>query len=140
MPFLRNHLIPEGIGVDTFETAVRYSLLPGLREKVYAQFQRICPQGRIMAHISHSYSDGACVYFTMFFPIEKQAIKQWHTLKDTMSEAVVVAGGNISHHHGVGSDHKKYFKAANPAQHALLSKIKDSVDKAGILNPGKILS
>jgi len=139
LPYLRNHLIPAGIGVDTFETAVAYSRLFELRENVYRTFQKTCKQGRIMSHLSHTYPDGVCIYFTIFFALEKDPVKQWHRLKEAVSGAVTESGGNISHHHGIGLDHKSWFQKTNPTACSWIGQFKADLDPAGIMNPGKLV-
>ncbi|MBE7440270.1 MAG: FAD-binding oxidoreductase [Spirochaetales bacterium] len=139
LPYLRNHLIPAGIGVDTFETAVAYSRLRELRENVYQTFPSVCKHGRIMSHLSHTYPDGVCIYFTIFFALENDTLKQWHRIKDAVSAAVIRSGGNISHHHGIGVDHKSFFKKSNPTAYKWITDFKAALDPAGIMNPGKLV-
>ncbi len=34
-----------------------------------------------MGHISHSYADGACVYFLVLYPLTDDALGQWLAIK-----------------------------------------------------------
>jgi alkyldihydroxyacetonephosphate synthase len=46
----------------------------------------------------------------------------------------------LSHHHGIGSLHREWMMQEHgPVGIALLRQVKDALDPAGILNPGKLL-
>ena len=68
--------------------------------------------GIVMCHVSHAYRDGASLYFTFVArgrPGEE--IEQWRAVKTAACEAIVAAGGTITHHHAVGRDHAPYMPA-----------------------------
>ena len=55
-------------------------------------------------------------------------------------EAIVEAGGTITHHHGVGRDHVPYMRAEiGELGIDALRAVKERLDPAGIMNPGKLL-
>ncbi|HEX3589807.1 MAG TPA: FAD-binding oxidoreductase [Pseudonocardiaceae bacterium] len=63
-----------------------------------------------------------------------------HRLLRDMFAAGMALGGAISGEHGIGTEKKPYFlELADPAQLALLRRIKQSFDPAGILNPNVML-
>ena len=97
--------------------------------------------GLAMGHLSHSYVDGACLYFTVIYPLDpSHAVKQWGAIKRDATDAVVAEGGTVSHHHGVGIDHARWL-AAEKGSVGLeaLRAVKRDVDPEGVLNPGKLL-
>jgi alkyldihydroxyacetonephosphate synthase len=47
-------------------------------------------------------------------------------------------GAAISHHHGIGLARQAYLREALGPGHAILEKIKNTLDPQGILNPGKL--
>jgi alkyldihydroxyacetonephosphate synthase len=59
----------------------------------------------VMAHLSHAYPDGCCIYFS-FAGVSKSGPEHIHTTYDsawqTALAAAEEAGGTIAHHHGVG--------------------------------------
>lgn len=140
MPFLRNHLFERGIGVDTLETAVTYDRVFELHDAVLKALKKSADPCLAMCHLSHSYHEGACLYFTCMFPIDgRDPIAQWKRIKTAASDAVVAAGGNISHHHGVGADHRPWFlKGLGATGAGALKALKANLDPKAILNPGKL--
>lgn len=148
-PYLREPMMDRGIGVDTLETAASWSKIDALRTAVRTALDtamretapRPGAQGVVMSHISHSYPDGASLYFTYFFPRALgNELTQWRTIKTAASDTIVANGGTISHHHGVGEDHLPWIaQEKGPLGIAVLRAIKDALDPKGILNPGKLI-
>lgn len=67
-------------------------------------------------------------------------VAQWDEVKAAASEALIAAGGTITHHHAVGRDHRPWYDRQRPDPFALaLAGAKAAVDPAGILNPGVLL-
>jgi alkyldihydroxyacetonephosphate synthase len=67
-------------------------------------------------------------------------VQQWRAVKAAASEAIVAAGGTITHHHAVGRDHVPYMTAEVGASGIeVLRAAKERLDPAGIMNPGKLL-
>ncbi|MCZ7684643.1 MAG: FAD-binding oxidoreductase [Sandaracinaceae bacterium] len=99
-------------------------------------------RGIVMAHISHSYLEGASLYFTYIFARDRDdEIGQWRAIKEAASEAISLHGGTISHHHGVGIDHAKWLvPEKGELGMAVLEAAKRSVDPSGIMNPGKLIA
>lgn len=142
MPFLRNHFLDRGVGVDTLETSITYDRILKLHDAVSTAIRKIQPVCSTFCHISHSYPEGASLYFTIIFPIDvKNPIEQWKNIKHAASETILENGGSISHHHGVGLDHKEwYLKILGTEARKALLQLKKTWDPKGILNPGKLFS
>jgi len=149
MPYLRDALLERGVGVDTLETSTTWSNVQHLhqmvRKQIATSIQRHTRVGNgepiVMAHISHSYTDGASLYFTFIFPMSLQApVAQWRAIKREVSDAILEHGGTISHHHGVGTDHRDWMTGEKGELGiAMLKAVRDSVDPHGLMNPGKLL-
>ena len=141
-PYLRDTLVAAGILAETFETAItwdRFSgLVDGVRERLHAA---LGGQGAVTCRLTHVYPDGAAPYFTVLAPARRgQELEQWSELKQAASEAIIGAGGTITHHHAVGRDHRPWYDQQRPdAFAASLRAAKSAVDPAGVLNPGVLI-
>ena len=96
--------------------------------------------GIVICHLSHAYADGASLYFT-FIARARRAARRSSSgaqVKPAACEAIVAAGGTITHHHAVGRDHAPYM-AAEVGELGLeaLRAVKERLDPAGIMNPGQ---
>lgn len=139
LPYLRDELLDNNIMVDAFETATSWSNLDNLHQRVREALEEICPHSIIMAHLSHLYCDGASLYFSiMTKQTPGKEYEQWEQIKTAVNQAIIENNGVITHHHGIGTDHKNFLNWTEQ-QRSLLHEIKKHVDPKGILNPGKIL-
>jgi alkyldihydroxyacetonephosphate synthase len=67
-------------------------------------------------------------------------IAQWHEMKTAASDAIIAAGGTITHHHAIGRDHMPWYVRQRPDVFAAaLRGAKHAVDPRGLLNPGVLL-
>ncbi|HKN99191.1 MAG TPA: FAD-linked oxidase C-terminal domain-containing protein, partial [Pseudonocardiaceae bacterium] len=140
-PRQRDALLDVGVCVETLETAGYWSALGPLRDRVRAALSETLPGAIVMCHVSHAYETGASLYFTVLAARDENAISQWHRAKDAASRAIGVdPAGTITHHHAVGVDHQPYLAAEIGEVGAdVLAAIKQAVDPAGIMNPGKLI-
>ena len=135
-------VIKHGIVVDTTEVAARWSALAGIYDDVLAAMRALDGVLAVSAHQSHSYTDGACVYFTWAGRRDGDG-DSWQDAFyreawDTVTRAVLARGGALSHHHGVGMNRGRFVEEAlGPAFDVLVS-VKQALDPNGILNPGKL--
>ena len=133
-PYLRDTLVAMGVLTETFETAVTWDRLPGLIEAVKATLSCTC-------RITHAYPDGAAPYFTVVAPARRgEEEAQWAEIKRAASDAVLAAGGTITHHHAVGRDHRPWYDRQRPEPFATaLRAAKAALDPDSRLNPGVLL-
>ena len=144
-PYLRDELLDVGYLVETLETAHTWSRLGHLYQEVRAAIgAALATQGTpgiVICHLSHAYRDGASLYFTFLARRRPGAeIEQWRLVKAAACEAIVEAGGTITHHHAVGRDHAPYMRAeVGELGVEVLRAVKERLDPAGIMNPGKLI-
>jgi alkyldihydroxyacetonephosphate synthase len=144
-PYLRDTLMEMGAVVETLETSHTWSRLGELHGAVGAAIRDSLggqgTPGLVFCHLSHAYADGASLYFTFIARARRgEEIEQWRQVKRAASEAIVAAGGTITHHHAVGRDHAPYMEAeVGKTGLDVLRAVKDQLDPAGIMNPGKLL-
>jgi alkyldihydroxyacetonephosphate synthase len=143
-PYLRDALLDRGLLVETLETAAGWSGLEALYETVGDGLRRSLAEsgtpGLVMCHVSHLYRSGASLYFTFLARRADAAVEQWRAAKSAASDAIVAAGGTITHHHAVGRDHTAWMRAeVGDLGLDLIRAAKQRLDPAGIMNPGKLL-
>jgi alkyldihydroxyacetonephosphate synthase len=132
-------LTRKGFVVDTMEIAAAWSKLPALFDRVRAALMAVPHARAATCHLSHSYPDGACLYFTFAAtPPADQVESTYVALWDAGQRAVLAGGGNLSHHHGVGLNRGRFMAEALGATHGVLGSIKAALDPNGIMNPGKL--
>jgi alkyldihydroxyacetonephosphate synthase len=137
-PHLRDTLVAMGVLTETFETAVTWERLPGLIDEVRAAVGWV---GMVYCRITHAYPDGAAPYFTVVAPARRgDEEAQWAEIKRAAADAVLAAGGTITHHHAVGRDHRPWYDRQRPEPFATaLRAAKAALDPDGRLNPGVLL-
>jgi len=141
-PYLRDELMNLGVLVETLETAHTWSRLDELYRAVGDALRgALGDRSIVMCHLSHAYPDGASLYFTFLSRARPgEELDQWRAAKSAACEAIVATEGTITHHHAVGRDHAPYMPAeVGELGLDALRAVKERLDPAGIMNPGKLL-
>lgn len=143
-PYLRDSLLAAGALCETLETATSWSNLHALKQAVTEALTRALAESGtpalVLCHISHVYPTGASLYFTVVAGQRGNPLEQWQKAKAAASEAIMAAGGTITHHHAVGADHRPWMgEEIGEVGVQILRAVKQCVDPAGILNPGKLI-
>lgn len=145
VPYLRDLMNDMNVMCDVSETSTDWANLLPLYKKVKASvnslFDSRSTGGFVGCHLSHSYSTGACLYFTWATPIKTDALEEYYAMKSIITDQIVEAGGTLSHHHAVGYEHKAAMKKElGLTGITLLSDLKKAWDPNDIFNTGKHLS
>src|SRR5579872_5375124 len=143
-----------GVVVDTIEVAARWAVLPSLYRQCVDALSTLDGTLAASAHQSHSYTDGACLYFTFggrnpagdnanSGGTSKQSDGEWaeryyRAAWDAVMGIVQAHGAAISHHHGIGINRARFMSPALGDAFDVLVTLKDALDPRGILNPGKL--
>jgi alkyldihydroxyacetonephosphate synthase len=151
-PYLRDTLVACGVISDTFETAITWERFAefhaGVTETVRTAVAEVTGApaegpgaARVSCRFTHVYPDGPAPYYTILAPARRGSeVAQWDEIKAAASDAVIDAGGTITHHHAVGRDHRPWYDRQRPDAFAeALRGAKRAVDPAGILNPGVLI-
>ncbi|MEU8223331.1 FAD-binding oxidoreductase [Kribbella sp. NPDC048915] len=141
-PYLRDPLLDEGALVETLETAAFWSRIPELKSAVTSALTEAlsATPPLVLCHVSHVYETGASLYFTVICAQADDPVEQWRTAKRAANQAIADAGGTITHHHGVGTDHRDaYVAEIGPLAVEALQAVKQTLDPVGVLNPGILL-
>ncbi|MGH9136013.1 MAG: FAD-binding oxidoreductase [Acidimicrobiales bacterium] len=132
-------LISKGFVVDTMEVAGRWRDLPAIYDATLAALSAVPGTLGALAHQSHSYPDGACLYFTFAGLVDPDERTEYHrALWDAGQPAALAAGAALSHHHGVGLARSRFVRDALGPAFEVLARMKKALDPNGILNPGKL--
>lgn len=132
-------LTRKGFVVDTMEIAAAWSALPTIFDAARSALLAVPHARAASCHLSHSYLDGACLYFTFAAtPPAAEVDATYVALWDAGQRAVLAAGGNLSHHHGIGLNRGRFMSEALGNGAAVLAALKGALDPSGILNPGKL--
>lgn len=143
-PYLRDSLLAAGALCETLETAADWSRIDTLKSAVTeALIGSLAESGTpalVMCHISHLYNTGASLYFTVVAGQRGNPVEQWQRAKKAAGDAIIAAGGTITHHHAVGADHRAWMSdEIGDLGVQILRAVKATLDPAGILNPGKLI-
>ena len=107
-PYERNATIGFGIVAETLETSITWERWPAMDEMVRSALQdalqRTCGGGRVSCRFTHVYPDGPAPYYTFEGLGQIGGELEAHAeIKQAASDAVMAAGGTITHHHARGS-------------------------------------
>jgi alkyldihydroxyacetonephosphate synthase len=132
-------LTRKGFVVDTMEIAAPWSKIEDVVERTCAALLAVPHAVAATCHLSHSYVDGACLYFTFAAtPPPDEVESTYVALWDAGQRTVLASGGNLSHHHGIGINRARFAAEALGPAHGVLVALKAALDPNGILNPGKL--
>ncbi len=141
-PYLRDALVRLGLVVETFETATTWDAFDGfvatVRDATTGALEEVCGGGSVSLRVTHAYPDGAAPYFTVIAPAGRgDPVAAWDEVKAAASEAILAAGGTITHHHAVGRDHAPWYRRQVPAPFLdAFDAARARLDPSGICNPG----
>jgi alkyldihydroxyacetonephosphate synthase len=146
MPYAREFLAPAGIINDTFETAITWERFEAFHDAVKSATERAILEatgvaGEVTCRFTHAYPDGPAPYFS-FHALGRHGalIEQWRAIKGAASDALIAAGGTITHHHAVGRDHRRWYDQQRPALFAkALRAAKSALDPQAMMNPGVLI-
>jgi alkyldihydroxyacetonephosphate synthase len=146
MPYARELTVPMGVINDTFESAITWDKFETFHEAVRratddALKAATGAKGTVSTRFTHVYPDGPAVYYT--FNVRgrpDRLVEQWREIKTRASDALIAAGGTITHHHAVGRDHMPWYRAQRPDLFGrAFAAAKSALDPAGIMNPGVLV-
>jgi alkyldihydroxyacetonephosphate synthase len=140
-PYLRDALLDAGVLVETLETATFWSNRDRVYQAVKAALEgTLGERTLVLCHISHVYETGCALYFTVATREAADPVSQWLAAKAKASDAILDCGATITHHHGVGVDHRPWLtREIGPVGVAMLRGLKSALDPTGILNPGVLI-
>ena len=138
-----------GLFSDTMEVAAPWSKLGALYDGVR---RALGEHVFVMAHLSHAYPDGCCIYFSFAGTAGSASGNMRNESWDTRSQltydkawraalaAAVEAGGTLAHHHGAGrSKAPRLTTELGDTGVDTVKALMRAFDPKGILNPGNLV-
>ena len=139
MPYARELTVPLGVINDTFESAVTWDRFEAFHNAVRTATEQAIVEatgraGTVSTRFTHVYPDGVAPYYTFNARgTPGRLIEQWRHIKTRASDALLAAGGTITHHHAVGRNHMPWYRAQRPP---LFARALDAAK--GALDPARI--
>jgi alkyldihydroxyacetonephosphate synthase len=95
-------------------------------------------------HSSHSYINGTNMYFVYYYNVvdcaPEEEINKYHDrINQIICEQVILYGGSIVHHHGLGKARAKYVTQEYGSSYYMLKTLKQAFDPNGIMNMGTLI-
>ena len=109
-----------GLVADTFETAITWDRWPASMPRCVSGWRARSARcsgttAELSCRFTHVYPDGPAPYYTWFgMGQQGSELSQWAEIKAAASEAVLDAGGTITHHHAVGRMHRPQYDRQRP--------------------------
>lgn len=137
-PYMRDTIQDYGIIIDTLECAVNWDNMAQVHKDV-RKAVKAWPNAICTTHISHSYPQGANLYF--IFVIKTTDLDEFKRYHSSILEAIMKSGAALSHHHGIGKLFAPFLPGSiGEEQMKLLKALKAYFDPQGLMNPGGTLA
>lgn len=145
--YFRENLTARGIIRETFETAITWERFPALHAAVTKAAleagKRVTGNSNVSmtCRFTHVYPDGPAPYFTLHVLGNKDRfLEEFLEIKKAVSDAMVDAGGTVTHHHAVGRLHRPQYDRQRPDLSAeAMRAAKQTLDPKLIMNPGILI-
>ena len=136
--YIRDYACDHFVAADSFETSIPWSMVSEMCSRVKKRIYdtgKQCgfPEDKIWVsfRVTQLYETGAAVYtyFTLAYPNfpREKVIAQMTKVEDAARDEIMLCGGCISHHHGVGKLRKGFIHRTMPP---MAIKIQQEIKKA----------
>jgi alkyldihydroxyacetonephosphate synthase len=139
--YIRDMLADYYIVGETYETTVPWSRIHDVCDAVQrvaaAEHKRLGFPGRPFTspRVTQMYHTGVCIYFThgLLHKGVEDGDERFAEMEKNIREAIMAAGGSISHHHGIGKLRKQFVgKVSSAESRDAVRAIKRGVDPQNI--------
>ena len=145
-PYQRNITTGLGLVAETLETAITWERWPAMDDMVRGALQdtldRVCGGGIGIVPLSPTFTPTAQRPTTPGREWGRRGaeLEMYAEIKQAASDAIMAAGGTITHHHAVGRLHRPWYDQQRPDLFAeALRAAKRALDPNGVLNPGLLV-
>uniref|UniRef100_A0A1I8P8Q1 Alkylglycerone-phosphate synthase n=1 Tax=Stomoxys calcitrans TaxID=35570 RepID=A0A1I8P8Q1_STOCA len=145
--YIRDLGLQHDIVAESFETSVPWDRCARLCENVKKRVvleshARSVMHFSISCRVTQTYDAGACVYFYYAFNMKgfENPVELFEQIEDAAREEMIMEGGSISHHHGVGKLRAHWFeKTVTKTGAELFKATKNRLDPKNIFAAGNLL-
>ena len=132
---------------ESFETSVPWSGVLNLCTSVKAAIVEAAADLGIprvpfvTCRVTQTYDTGACVYFYFAFLAHgvDSAMDVFDTIEHLARDAILAAGGSISHHHGIGKHRASFMPSIqSSAANLILDAVKSGLDPGNVFGVGNL--
>lgn len=145
-PYVTDAMFAMGLLYETYETATTWDRFADLHARVLAAARGTLESwdagsAWVSCRLTHVYPDGPAPYYSVVTTAPAGSeLAMWADLKRAISEAIMAAGGTITHHHAVGRDHRPWYDTEQPGLvKTALRAAKQKLDPGWTLNPGVLV-
>ncbi len=143
--YIRDFLLQYWVMGDSFETSVPWGkvnlVIESVKQAVHKTHQELSMKGRpfVTARVSQVYQSGCCVYFYIgaHYKGLSDPVCAFRQFEQESRQAILDAGGSLSHHHGVGKARANFLPRVQSAEAARWARtIQKSLDPHGVFASG----
>ena len=125
-PHQRDRLMDRGVFIETVETATTWGNVEHLHGAVRSALtETLGERSWVQCHVSHLDRGGASLRYTVMANGESDPLAQWERVQAAASDAMIAAGGSVTHHQGDGGGR-------------ILRALRAELDPTGILDAGRL--
>lgn len=146
--YIRDFAMQHYILAESFETSVTWSHVLDLCDRVKSRLRReheerhLPGKPLVTCRVTQLYETGVAVYFYFAYYFEgvSEPEKVYAEMEEAAREEVLLAGGSLSHHHGVGKLRNKFLGSAwSDAALEWRDDVKRALDPENIFGCGNLL-
>ncbi|MGH7287691.1 MAG: FAD-binding oxidoreductase [Myxococcota bacterium] len=143
--YIRDFMLEHWVLGESFETSVPWSealaLCANVKQRLWQEHAKRGLPGRPFAscRVTQLYDTGVCIYFYFAFHYKgvENASVVYAELERAARDEILVSGGSLSHHHGVGKLRQPFLpRVFSPAALAWRRKLKAAIDPENLLGCG----
>ena len=139
--YLRDFGVGYGFLSESFETSVKWTDVNLVYERVKARIgaeaakEGVCGNPLVAGRVTQTYDSCAAMYF--YFGILELGLKDpigsFSRIEDAARDEILLLGGSLSHHHGVGKIRQKFYgRATSTSEQKFLVDLKSTLDPRNI--------
>ncbi|XP_076323207.1 alkyldihydroxyacetonephosphate synthase, peroxisomal-like [Tachypleus tridentatus] len=146
--YIRDIIFDFGVLAESFETSVPWDRVLELCKNVKARVLKeaeahgLVHEPFISCRVTQIYDVGACIYFYMGINGHclPDPVHVYEELEAAARDEILVCGGSVSHHHGIGKVRKRWLKqSVSGVGLGMMKAVKEYVDPNNVFANGNLM-